>query len=189
MEPCSCSVLLRRDERFKEGGFPFEMVGTTLKAATWASSCTSDHGQIQEEIKKLVLTPELPVMLLPHVAEKNLASSFRLGAWAAYQVALVYPVRCISVTDLVNASFERGGQTSDLLRFVRTKETGLLIRLGTDAPHSYLGPTLAEALHHRWSRKSPTILVAERPLQQMTGLYGPNAVAALGTYPRLCRCI
>lgn len=109
-----------------------------------------------------------------------------LASWVAYQIALVYPVRSITVMDLVNEGFERKG--SEATRFGKQRETGLVIRLGADPNHSYLGPTLAEMIHTRVNHRSPTVLCCERPLIGMTGLYGPGAVAAIQTYPRLCRC-
>lgn len=183
MQPCSCSILLRRDDRFNEGGFPTCWVGDDMTVAAAAAGCFEVPTHIREAIKSFILKPSLPLLMLPHKGSSPLLFS----CWVAYQLALVVPVKNISVTDLVNASFNRDGK-GDLLAFAKNAHTGLMIRLGHDAPHSYLGPTLAEILHVRWSRKAPTILSCERPLEQMTALYGPGAVRALQTYPRLCRC-
>lgn len=175
-QTCSCFYFLRRDEWFVGGGFPRNLIGVTAEDAITKSRIglrTAD--QLRKLGRGIVRKPPPKPILIEGTAD---ASPLPIAAYLAYQVAIASPVLLTTVADLVEEQFE---DSAPKTARARNTNCALFLRLGTDRKHSYTSPMLQQLLIHRSETDATTIVISDRPLESMEGVYTQSGLVVLRT--------
>ena len=176
VEPCECYYTTRQLEWFKVGRFSDEYASLTAKSAVATSGAILDPERLRAWAILLMERKCPPILIERDVGGVLIPSC--LGSYLMLQIALRFRVWSYTLSDIVHTFF-RPNDIVKLNSNLRDPNFGLMLRIGNDPSHSWNGPSLAEFINQRNETKGPTVIVSDRPLAHVEGIYTPFSTGLL----------
>lgn len=177
--PCSCFYIRRRDNWFLAGGFAPRYIGLTSDIAIKESKCDRRTPAELRLIARRIGMGQIRKPLL--IETRQSEDPMPIGAYLAYQLAIVHPVYLATIAELVEEQFDDSAPLSSAVKSVKN---AVVLRMGADQRHSYTGAILQQVIIRRSELGVPTVVMIDRPLDSVEGIYTAAALVVLRT-----RCV